>query len=247
MESPNDLLIGSGKVYVGVIKNGVQQGEFHLGNCSSFTLQTTDEKTEKYSSMDKERPLIGTAVKKREVTLKIVGDYFNEDNVLLLTLGSIIENVQASGTVTDEVVTSSAVPGRFYPLKHKNVSALVVKAGGTTVASGYTYDPVTSRLFIHQDSTIELGDEVTVSYTYPSVTKKVLAGGTETKITAFVRYVSDNTQGTNKHVQVWTVDLTPDAEIGFITEDWASWSMTGRVLADKANHPEAPYYTLEEI
>jgi len=246
----NDLLLGKGKIYVDVLVNDVSTGEFDLGNCTAFSIQTAVEKTEKRSSMTADGGLLAVIPKFTTTTLKIVGDYFNQDNLGLALLTSKVTQTVAASTLTDAPLTASATLGRFYAIPSKGVlSAIVVKVGAVTIAdtpSNYIVDSKTNRILI-VGGDIDAGDAVTVSATVAAGTKTVLAGATAKRVIALVRFVADNTQGANKHVVCHRVDVTPDAEVGFISDDLASWSLAGSVLNSADIDPTSPYFTVYDI
>lgn len=246
----SDLLLGKGKVFVDVLVNDVSTGEFDLGNCTAFSVQTAVEKTEKRSSMTADGGLLAVIPKFTTTTLKIVGDYFNKDNMGLALLSNEITKTVAASTITDATLTASAVLGRFYKIPANGVlSAIVVKVGASVIAdaaSNYIVDSKTNRILI-VGGDIDAGDTVTVSATIAAGTVKVLAGATAKRIIALVRFVSDNTTGENKHVVAHRVDITPDAEVGFITDDLASWSLAGSVLNSADIDPASPYFTVYTI
>jgi hypothetical protein len=129
------------------------------------------------------------------------------------------------------------------------LSAIVVKVGAVTIAdtpSNYIVDSKTNRILI-VGGDIDAGDAVTVSATVAAGTKTVLAGATAKRVIALVRFVADNTQGANKHVVCHRVDVTPDAEVGFISDDLASWSLAGSVLNSADIDPTSPYFTVYDI
>lgn len=250
MQSDNTSpLIGAGRLWFDLYDStGKKTGEKFFGNCTQVTMTTTDETTEKYASYEGTRPLIAVANKKRDIVMKIVGDSFDDSILPLLTKGEVKTVTQQSGTASDVVLSDSVKQGFAYALPHRKCSSVVVKANGTVVTSSvanYSFDSITNRIFVPVGSDIVDGDELSVSYSYAAESKKVLAGGTIKKFTAFLRYVADNTYGENKHLQVWKADLNPDGELGFVTDDWASWSLTCKILDDSANHPDFPYYQLE--
>ena len=239
-----NLLLGKGKVYLDILNaDGQSTGEFDLGNCTLLTTTVTRETTEKKSSMTAGAPTLANITKSVSVALKITGDYFNAETKKLLAYGDTVELTQAAETITDRVLTTNFVPGRRYRLGSFSIdaSSLVVKVGTTTI-SGCVFDAKTLTVYVPTGTG---GGTLTASFTTTAATKTVLAGGTRKQITALVRYVADNAVGTNDHVVFHKVDLTPDGEVGYITDDLGAWSLAGIVLDDSANNPLAPFYSVE--
>jgi hypothetical protein len=243
-----ELLLGKGKVFVDVLDdNGLSTGEVDLGNCTTFSLQPTVETTEKKTSMDKDGGTLAVISRTISVTLKIVGDYFNADNARLSGLCTEITETTPASTLTDAPLTASAVLGRFYVIPSKGtLSNIVIKSGATVITdapSNYLFDARTNRILV-VGGDIDAGDALTVSATVAARTRKVQAGATRKKVTALVRFVSDNTTGTNSEVVAHRVALLPDAETPFISDDLASWSVSGTILRSADVDPASPFYTV---
>lgn len=243
--SSDNLLLGSGALYCGLYENGQLTGEFHFGNVTAFSISTADEVKEKYGAIDKSRGLLKAVTTKRTVTLKITGDYFSPENLMLNTMGALGTFTQTAGTKTGLTITTSAKKGRFYPLAHRNVSAVVLKSGATTLVEGtdYSVDAVSGRIFIAPAGSVTEGSTLTADYSYSTISASTIEGGKAGLIEAFIRFVGDPAAGPAYEVQVFKVQLTPDGELGFISDDFGSWSLTGKVLAD-ASRPagESQYY-----
>lgn len=240
--SPDNLLIGRGKVYFDIYENGQRTGEIPFGQVDSFGLTIQDELREKYETMTHASGLYNVVPVKRQVTLNLVGSEYNLDNLALANLGlrSVIN--QTAGTVTDETVTASAKLGRFYALTHRKVSNVVVTVGSATKVEGtdYTVDAVTGRIYIVPTGSITEGSTVVVDYSYAAATLQVIDGGKAKKIEAFVRYVGDPAAGPAYEVQVYKAMLTPNGELGLITDDFGQFTLTGKVLA--AGPADSPFY-----
>jgi len=59
-----------------------------------------------------------------------------------------------------------------------------------------------------------------------------------------VKFVSDNAAGPEEKWEFWRVKLSPGGAFGLISEEWATMEFTGEGLADTANHPTSPYFTV---
>lgn len=247
--SSDNLLLGSGALYFDRFENGQKTGEIHFGNVTAFSISTSDEVKEKYQSMDKTRGLYKAVTTKRNITLKVTGDEFSPDNIALNVMGDQGVLTQTAGTVTAETVTSASKKGRYYPLAHRNVSDVVVKVGAATKVAGvdYAVDAKSGRIHILPTGSIADGSTVVADYDHASLTVNTINGGTAGLIEAFIRFVGDPASGQAYECQVWAVQLTPDGELGFISDDFGNWSLTGKVLNKAGEHPDAPYYKLIEL
>lgn len=243
--SSDNILLGSGALFADIYKDGKLTGEFHFGNVTAFSVSTADEVKEKYGSMDKSRGLLKAVTTKRNITLKVTGDYFSPENLMLNTMGELGTFTQAAGSQAALTITTAAKKGRFYALAHRNVSNVVVKAGSTTFVENtdYAVDKVSGRVYVVPTGAITEGATLTASYDYATVSAQTIEGGKAVMIEAFIRFVGDPAAGPAYEVQVFKVQLTPDGELGFISDDFGSWSLTGKVLADTTRPAnESPYY-----
>lgn len=238
--SSDNLLLGRGALYLAPYVDGVPAGEFHLGNVTSFSINTSDEVKEKYESMTHNSALYDATVVKRTITTKIVGDEFSTDNLALNLMGDIVAVTQASGTVSDETLTAAAKPGRFYPTKFRNIKDVVVSVGAATKVEGtdYTVDAATGRIYIVPTGTIAAGATVVVDYGYSTLNLQAVQGGVVSNIYASLRFIGDPAKGPKYEVQIGKVQITPDGELGLISDDYGQWSLTGRVMSIPG---QAPY------
>lgn len=238
--SSDNLLLGRGSLYIAPFVNGEPDGEFHLGNVTSFSLSTSDEVKEKYESMTHNSALYDATLVKRTITTKAVGDEFSTDNLALNLMGSIVNVTQTSGSAADETITTSAKLGKFYPTKFRNISNVVVTVGAETKAAGtdYTVDATTGRIYIVPTGSIAAGATVLVDYDYSTVNLQAIEGGTVGNIYASIRFIGDPAKGPKYEVIIPKVQITPDGELGLISDDYGQWSLSGRVLTVPG---EAPY------
>lgn len=249
----NNLILGKGALYFDQLDtSGNKTGELHLGNCETFEITPTADMATKKSSMDKSAGVIAQAVKSVQIDLAIKGNEFNKENLALVFLGTTAAFTQGTGTVTSETVTSSAKKGRYYATLYRNISAVTVKAGvagstSMTAGTDYTVDAVSGRIYVVPGGGIAVGDIIKVDYTYSAITSQKVIAGTVPNVRGFLRYVSDNSAGDNKEVQIWNAQLHPDGAIGFISDDYADWTIKGTIINDAANHPTEPYFRVIEL
>jgi len=50
--------------------------------------------------------------------------------------------------------------------------------------------------------------------------------------------------GPNEKWQFWRVQLSPSAAFNLISDEWSMLTFTGEGLADTANNPTSPYFTV---
>ena len=59
-----------------------------------------------------------------------------------------------------------------------------------------------------------------------------------------VKFISDNPVGENEKWEFWRCTLTPGGALNLISEEWAAMNFAGEGLADIANQPQSPYFTV---
>lgn len=251
--SGSNLILGAGALYFDLFDtSGNKTGELHLGNCDKFELTPSTEMATKKSGLDAAKGVFKQAIKGLQYDLAITGCEFNKENLALLFLGSVGTLTQSTASVTGETLSSSVKKGRWYACTKRGISAVTVKAGvagstAMTLTTDYTIDATTGRIYVVPGGGIADGDILKIDYTYATISKSKISAGTTPRLEGFMRYIADNAAGPNHEIQMWRVVLNPDGAIGFITDDFADWTLKGTVQYDAANHPTSPYFDIIEL
>lgn len=253
--APNgaNVLLGSGKLYGDRLSlvNGiyVKTGEFDLGNCTTFTISPKASVKEKYESMDPARSLYSRAIIQQTHTLKITGDeysMFNLANALMGSQGSInVTGATVSGS-PGETVTTNPQGGAWYSLQFRQVSAVTLKLGATTLVAGtdYTLDATRGRVYIIPGGAGANTGTLTAGYTYATYQFNTVQGGNLSGVDMFIRFVGNPNKGPTFEGEFWHVQFTPSGDLGFIADDYGNWTIEGMCIADAINHPTEPLYRL---
>lgn len=245
---PANLLLGRGALYFDRFVNNTttRQGEFHMGNCTAFEVETKVETKEKYESMDAQSNLYQRGVTRTTTTLKITGDEFTPAN-LANALNGTVETISGAGaTVAAEAITPAggAMLGAYYALAHRNITTLTdVKIGSTSLVLGtdYTADLVRGRIFILPTSvTVTPGAALTADYVYGAYSYPAVNLSTVGTVDGYVHYIPDNIKGPNWEAEYWHVQFTPSGNQGWIADDFGNWTLEGMVIIDPINHPSEP-------
>jgi len=251
MERGHDVenyMLGKGILYFAPFdENGVNQGEIDLGNVPSFNVSLALEKLPHYSSRSGLRVKDKEVITQVEAPLSLQLEEFNLDNLKLAFMGEDYTYSQTAGSITDESVTALAFDSWFKLEKRVITAASVVVTSdpaGTTYVEGtdYEVDYTIGRIkFINTGVGIDLDDPLLVSY---DITDKTLEGvkfAASTSKEGLLRFVGDPAQGEKIELIFWKVSLTPEGEVGFISEEWGNFTITAEVLADEENHPDEKY------
>jgi hypothetical protein len=233
-------------------------GYFHLGNCDQLVWNIATEKlsltdyTQQSSSPYKE------VVTKTDVKGTISGFEFSLENWQLATLGNSSSYTQAASTVTGEVLASATVTGlagKYFWTAKQNISSVAVKQGATTFTVDVDYeeyDLVRGIIRVIDGGAIADGTALTVDYSYAAMTGATaldqVFGGVNTAIEGRLRFRSNNTTGPNWDLDVFNASITPNGDIGFISDEFNKFTLEVTAQSDAAGNyggsASSPYYTL---
>jgi hypothetical protein len=246
-------MLGRGKIFGDRLSlvSGVyiKTGEFDLGNCTALQISPKATTKEKFESMDQASSLYARAVIQQTHTIKITGDeysLFNLMNTLMGSQGSInVTGATVSGT-PGETVTSNPQGGAWYSLQFRQVSAVTLKLGATTLVAGtdYTLDATRGRIYIIPGGAGVGVGTLTAGYTYATYQFNTVRGGTASSVDMYLRFIGNPVQGPTFEGEFWHVQFTPNGDLGFIADDFGQWTIEGLVIADQINHPTEPLYRL---
>lgn len=100
---------------------------------------------------------------------------------------------------------------------------------------------------IPDTSNIKDGSKVFVSYTVPAAKYPKIMGGTVKKIEGDLLFIGDPSHGRPYTLEIWNVSLTPNGDIGLISDEWGSFTLEMTVLSDRMNHPDEPFFKLVSV
>ena len=101
---------------------------------------------------------------------------------------------------------------------------------------------------IPSGSSIAKGDIVLVNASVPGNDYVTVSGADAGEIQGQLLFVGDPNIGGQYVIEGWKVKVRPDGDLtGLISDDFGSFQLTVQFLADKLNHPKAPYYKATHI
>jgi len=241
MQNPN-YVVGRGKLYFGQFLAGTKTAPStvrYLGNSPELSLSQDEEKLDHYNSDEGIKVKDASISLQNDMTGAFTLDDISAENLALWFRGAVEASVIAGGAVVgyaapDVALGSYVQLGRTdaNPIGARNVSAVTVKIGATTVdmAGNYEVDAVTGRIYILDDAAdINAGDDLLIDYTAAAGTEEiVVAAGTV--IEGRLEFIAANAAGQNRDY-IWPfVQISPDGDFALKGDDWQTMSFTLEVL-----------------
>jgi hypothetical protein len=246
-----NLLLGRGALMLDRLTSaGVKTGLRFVGNVQSLALTTTDETIEKFSSVERGAPLLKRVTNKRTIEIVAGLDEFDVDNLALGMMGSVPSSAAQSALTAQTTTLVDVQLGRWYSIASKyNLSNVVVKVAAATKALGtdYKLDVENGLIYVVPTGTIVALDDLAITYDQAAKTIKQISGGSEAAINAYLMFQSDNASGPNYRLEAWSVSITPDGDLGFISDDFGTFNLRMAVQNDAANNPNFANYKLETV
>lgn len=224
----NNIVLGAGKLYFDMEDaSGNKIGERYLGDTPGFSIEVTTENTEVYDSDGAiAEKLINVATRvTRQAT--ITCQDISLDNLALFVIGARDTVAQTATPVTDEAHTVQT--GMYYqlgvssanPTGVRGVSSVTVTDATDTTTyvldTDYELDAAMGRIYIIPGAGISDDDQILVDYTPTANSRDQVASSNLGAKFGALRYIADNTEGTNRDVYAPRVQLRPNG-----TMDWKS-------------------------
>jgi hypothetical protein len=247
--SSSNTLFGRGAVLFDRFDaNGVAQGQYsHLGNCDNFAVSITTDVAELKDFTASSSAVYNSAVKQTNVNVKISGFEVATKVMAVLVLGDITTYTQTVFTAIAQSTTLvpaslTGVKGSFFKVGNRNISLPTLVQGGTTLVSGTDYEIFDASAGVFRILSAGAAADataITVNYTAAAIAAgatalDVVRAGTTANIKGSLLFLPSNSTGPLVEVRAYNVSLSPDGDIGLISDDWLKWNMKGTVNSDSA-------------
>lgn len=246
----DNLLLGRGSVLLDRFSNGAATGLRFLGNAEAVARSMEDDTLEFRSSTQAARPILKEVTRERTIEYLITLNEYQMENLALSLMGDLVSSSLTAATAS-EVEFLAVQQGRWYDLGRRSVSAVVVEDDTPVtpvvfdVTDDYTVDAARGLVYIVPGGGIANGENLTITFNAAAGALKQLRGGIRTTIEGRFQFLSDNASGPNYRVEAHRVSVTPEGELGLITDEFGNFQLRLKVLDDSANHPDAPLDVIE--
>lgn len=186
--------------------------------------------------------------------IKVKEDVVGSVQVLTFTGSTTTETKTTSGgfSITVTVPTTASVtPASTADSSSANfmnwgVFAYTPAVSSLTEGVDYIIDAQRLRggvITIPATSSLADGDTVYVSATVPETSFPTVSGANAGEISGQLLFLGDPDVGGNYVIEGWKVKVNPDGDFtGLIGDDFGSFSLSVKFLADYEHHPLAPFY-----
>lgn len=248
--------------------DGNMTGEIDLGNCTALELTNALEYKEHLTSHDDVVVLDAKKISAAKWTLKITPEEFSAENMALFFLadpdkqkGTTPDRLEQTGPVGGTSISPTFYADRWmdFGFKYIKPGTIVITEGQITLeitelTSGnyekYRVDYENGMVMVKGNQGFVEGETVEVTFLYGSCSLKKFTPRIRPLI-GYLRYRGLSEVGPRHAVEVWKVQIHPDAALALIKpQDYASLSFAGDVfIDDETNSHRAtdPFFKVYEL
>lgn len=108
------------------------------------------------------------------------------------------------------------------------------------------FDAAAGLIQILEKGSIPAGTDLTVTFDTAASKRVATSGASDVNIEGELYFLGDPTMGPAKILNIWRGKVTPDGDVGLITDDFGSFGLTVDAQDDRENHPDYPLYKLAD-
>lgn len=259
---PENLVLGAGEVlFDRKDAAGAFTGYRPLGNVESLNVTVTVETLEKKSSMDGARGIYKSVVIGSEAEFVMVLSEMDAENKALLILGDTADFTQtaATGLLAQPINNGVALKfHRWYQMQKsgtpnvdvKKLANVVVKQGAVVqvLNSDYKINLELGLIMLLDDGANALEAVTTWDGDVTAIAagaSKLIRGLSVGKIEGRLKYFSATNQaaGPREEVDIHNLNLTPDGEQSFISEEFMTGTIRGKAQKDTTKPLGEEFFT----
>lgn len=169
----------------------------------------------------------------------------------------------AGGTYSADVTPSNSTPSTLA----EGVAVSLALTGAQNFVSGdeftFTVTPATVGNFVENTDfkvfdaeagliqilttgSIPKGADIPLTFDVGASKRVATSGASDVNIEGELYFLGDPTMGPAKILNIWRGKVTPDGDLGLITDDFGSFGLTVDAQDDRENHPDYPLYKLAD-
>lgn len=218
-----DVIVGAGRLYFAEETSpGVYAGERYLGDSPGFTISASPEQVEVWSSDTELAEKIVSVTTQITRTASITLNEASLANLALFIVGDVSDETQTSAAATTEVF-ASVEEGLHYqlgidddhPAGVQSITLNEISDGAATTyveGTDYEVDEAQGRIYIIPGGSIGSGP-ITVDYDVAAGTRERAVSASVATKRGRIRYIANNTTGTQRNVLIPLADVRPDGEL----------------------------------
>lgn len=214
---------------------------YHIGNAELFQINTTTTEQTVKDFTSKAGGIACSSIEIDQVNLNVTMDCFKKRNILLALLAEgAIDNVPA-GAVANEVFVVEE-EGEFIPLEFIPTGASVVvtgTAGAPVYVLGTDYEVTgtgVQLITVADGGSITVGTDLEIDYNYPLQTQLDIIQSAAQEYEVYLDGFNIAEAGAPPFgVHLFRVRFSPAQNIDFISEDFITLEVTGKVMQDECH------------
>lgn len=228
----DNYVMGAGRLYFAPEDpvTGAALDERYLGDTPGFEVQIESTTVPKFSSDGPTEELVDQANTRTVRNSQIQVENIDDENLSLFFQADQSTVTGAGGAVTDEAI-NDVKQDRYYqlgqstanPTGERDVSAVSITDDVPNPAfvegTDYTVDLALGRIYIVPGGGITDGTNLLVDYTQGSTARSRLASNDNGPVRGALRFIADNTRGTNRDLYAPRAQLTPNGPLPFKSRD----------------------------
>lgn len=173
----------------------------------------------------------------------IAGTKFQYKKGLSGVMSADITATSTPSTLTDGVKVLLELTGTQNFVVGDTYRIRCSKAGDANFAPGVDYkiDALAGNVTIPIGSAIPEGQAVEAVFDCAAGTFPKISAGVDSNIQGELYFMGDPTWGPTYEASLWKCSVSPQGDLGMITEDWGSIGIDLKLMDDSENHPDDPY------
>lgn len=227
--------LGAGDLYIARYVNGVPGPYAGPYECTKFEIKPNIEVKEMTSKgRNTYGQVIETVAIPQPADLTVDLPEVNRETLAIALLGTVAAVSQASGTLTDEVVTVAALDS-WIPLPKASFTTITAKTSGDvalTEGEDFIVDKQLGwiKVLSTNNNSVVAANTIKVSGAYSATTGDEIKGATNAQLRARFKLVGKNiADDLGFVVTVHEAVIAADSAFDFLQDDFASISLPGRM------------------